>query len=79
LEISSDSDHDKEHSDDEPSDDEPHRSGRVKKVSRAILSQQEQIEMGLIPAPGATAKTRALNTKKENVETSQLKNEFELI
>jgi hypothetical protein len=36
--------------------------------------------MGLIPAPGAKAKTRALNAKKrKNIETSQLKNEFELV
>jgi hypothetical protein len=36
--------------------------------------------MGLIPAPGARAKTRALNEKKKrNLETSQIKNEFELV
>jgi hypothetical protein len=68
-------------SDSEPpaSDGEPRRSGRTKKVTRAVQSQQEQIELGLIPAPGARAKTRALNTKKKNIQTSQLKAEFELI
>ena len=69
-----------EESSDDSSSDEPRRSGRVKKVTRAIQSQQEQIKMGLIPAPGARAKTRALNAKKrKNIETSQLKNEFELV
>jgi len=43
----------------------PRRSGRVKKPSRAIQSQQEKIELGLIPAPGARAKARALNAKKK--------------
>jgi len=58
----------------------PRRSGRVKKPSRAIQSQQEKIELGLIPAPGARAKARALNAKKkENIEVSQLEDEFELI
>jgi hypothetical protein len=74
LEISSDN------SDQEPSDGEPRRSGRVKKVTRTVQSQQEQIEMGLIPAPGAKAKSRELNAKKKrNVETSQLKEEFDLV
>ena len=63
----------------EPSDGEPRRSGRVKKASRTIQSQQEQIELGIIPAPGARGKTSALNAKKKkNTETSQLRNEFEL-
>ena len=58
----------------------PRRSGRVKKPSRAIQSQQEKIELGLIPAPGARAKARALNAKKKkNIEVSQLEDEFELI
>jgi hypothetical protein len=36
--------------------------------------------MGLIPAPSAKAKSWALNAKKKrNAETSQLKEEFELI
>jgi hypothetical protein len=36
--------------------------------------------MGLIPAPGARVKTRALNAKKKwNLEISQIKNEFELV
>ncbi|KAN0068019.1 hypothetical protein V8E54_007491 [Elaphomyces granulatus] len=46
----------------------PRRSGR-----------QEKIELGLIPAPGARAKARALNAKKKNIEVSQLEDEFELI
>jgi hypothetical protein len=40
LEISSD-ESDQEPSDGEPSDGEPRRSGRVKKVTRTIQSQQE--------------------------------------
>jgi hypothetical protein len=68
LEVSSDS---------EPLDSEPRRSGRVKKPSVVMESQQWQIEHGLIPAPGAKGKARALNAKKKkNVETSQLENEF---
>ena len=64
----------------EPSDGGPRRSGRpVKKPSKAIQSQQEKIELGLIPAPGARAKARALNAKKKNIEVSQLEDEFELI
>jgi len=35
--------------------------------------------LGLIPAPGARAKARALNAKKKNIEVSQLEDEFELI
>jgi hypothetical protein len=36
--------------------------------------------MGLIPAPGARAKARVLNTKKKsNTETLQLENEFKLL
>jgi len=43
-------------------------------------SQQWQVEHGLIPAPGARAKARALNKKKkENTKTSQLDHEFKLI
>ena len=67
-------------SSDSESDGEPRRSGRVKKASRTIESQQRQIDHGLIPAPGAKAKARALNAKKKrNTETSQLKDEFELV
>jgi hypothetical protein len=78
FEISSDSD--KDSSDEKPSDEEPRRSRRVKKVTRTIQSQQEQIQMGLIPTPGAKAKARTLNAKKKrNMETSQLKDEFELV
>lgn len=62
------------------SDGEPRRSSRVKKASRTVQSQQWQIDHGLIPAPGAKGKARALNAKKRrNIETSQLKNEFELV
>ena len=69
VEISSSSD-----------DDEPRRSGRVKRSTRAVESQNWQIEHGIIPAPGAKAKARALNAKKKrNTETSQLDTEFKLI
>jgi hypothetical protein len=61
-------------------DGEPRRSGRVKKATRVIESQQWQIDQGLIPAPGARARARALNAKKKkNTETSQLRDEFDLI
>jgi hypothetical protein len=67
-------------SDSEPSDDEPRRSGRVTKPTRDLESQQEQIKLGLIPAPGAMARARALNAKKKkNAEVSQLDNEFKLV
>jgi hypothetical protein len=43
-------------------------------------SQNWQVEHGLIPAPGAKARVRALNAKKkENTKTSQLDPEFELV
>src|ERR1700722_17306103 len=62
------------------SDGEPRRSGCVKKASKVIESQQWQIDHGLIPAPGAKGKARALNAKKKkSIETSQLKDEFELV
>jgi hypothetical protein len=58
----------------------PRCSGRVKKPSRVVESQQWQIDHGLIPAPGAKGRVRALNTKKKkNTEISQLENEFELL
>ena len=70
LEVSSDS---------EPYD-EPRRSGRVTKPTRDLESQQEQVQLGLIPAPGAKARARALNAKKKkNAEVSQLDNEFKLV
>jgi len=62
------------------SDGEPRRSGRVKKSSGADESQQWQIDHGLIPAPGAKGKAKALNAKKKkNIEPSQLNDEFELL
>ena len=62
------------------SDGEPRCSGRVKRSTRAVESQQWQIEHGLIPAPGARAQARALNAKKkENTKESQLNHEFKLI
>lgn len=61
-------------------DDEPRRSDRVKRSTRAVESQNWQIEHGIIPAPGAKAKARALNAKKKgNTETSQLDAKFKLI
>ena len=75
LEISSDN----EVSGTSDDDDEPRRSSRVLKPSKTMESQQWQIENGLIPAPGARSKARALNAKKKrNVHTSQLENEFRL-
>jgi hypothetical protein len=47
------------------SDDEPRRSGRVKNALRTIQSQQWQIDRGLIPAPGAGGRARALNAKEK--------------
>ena len=62
------------------SDGEPRRSGRAKRPSRNVQSQQWQIEHGIIPAPGAKAKARALNAKKkQNTKESQLDHEFKLI
>jgi hypothetical protein len=70
LEISSDSE----------IDSEPRRSGRVKKATRVIESQQWQIDYGLIPTPGARGRVWALNAKrKRNIEISHLEEEFELI
>ena len=62
------------------SDGEPRRSGRVRRVTRIVESQLSQIEKGLIPAPGARAKVRALNAKKkQNTKESQLDHKFKLI
>jgi hypothetical protein len=62
------------------SDGEPRRSGRAKRATRTVESQQWQIENGLIPAPGARAKVRALNAKKKQItKASQLEHEFKLI
>ena len=74
LEVSSDSEIS------ETSDSEPRRSGRVPRPSRTIESQQEQIKLGLIPAPGARAKARARNAKKKrNTIVSQLDDVFKLV
>jgi len=62
------------------SDNEPRRSGRAKRSTRAVESEQWQVEHGLIPAPGAKAKARALNKrKKENTKTSQIDHNFRLL
>ena len=67
-------------SSDSEQDDELRRSGRVRKPSKTIESQQWQIDNGLIPAPGTKAKARALNAKKKrNTETSQWIDHFELV
>jgi hypothetical protein len=42
---------------------EPRRSGRVKRRTVVMEPQQWQIEHGLISAPGARGKARALNVK----------------
>jgi hypothetical protein len=61
-------------------DGEPRRSGRVKKASRTVESQQWQIDHGLIPVPGARAKARAINAKKnKNTKASQLEHEYKLV
>jgi hypothetical protein len=70
-------------SSDESSDcdggDEPRRSGRVKRATRALESQQWQVEHGLIPALGSKGKARALNKKRaQNTKTSQLEHEYRL-
>jgi hypothetical protein len=42
-----------------------------------MVSQEWQIENGLIPAPVAKAKAMALSAKKKkNVQTSQLQSQF---
>lgn len=62
------------------SDNESRRSGRAKRSTRALESQQWQVEHGLIPALGAKAKARALNKKKkENTKTSQIDHDFKLM
>ena len=60
-------------------DGEPRRSGRVRRATRIVESQLSQIQKGLIPAPGAKARARALNAKKQNTKVSQLEHEFMLI
>jgi hypothetical protein len=46
-------------------DGEPRRSSCVKRVTRAIESQQWQIDHGLIPAPSARGRARDLNAKQK--------------
>jgi hypothetical protein len=61
-------------------DNEPRRSSRAKRSTRALESQQWQVEHGLIPALGEKAKARALNKKrKENTKTSQIDHDFKLM
>jgi len=65
---------------DEGDDNEPRRSGRVKKPTVVMQSQQWQIEHGLIPALGAKSKARALNTKKKiECRDFTVRNEFRLL
>jgi hypothetical protein len=67
-------------SSDESGDGEHRRSGRVRRATKIVESQQLQIEKGIIPAPGAKARARALNAKKkQNSKVSQLEHEFKLI
>jgi len=67
-------------SDEPASNDEPRRSGRVRKKSKVLESQQWQIDNGLIPEPTARAKARALNTKRRRqIQTSQLIDKFDLL
>jgi hypothetical protein len=66
-------------SSDESNNSEPRRSGRVRRATRIVESQLSQIEKGLIPAPGAKARSRALSAKKQNTKVSQLEHEFMLI
>ena len=62
------------------SDNEPRRSSRVERSTRAVESQQQQTEHGIIPAPSAKARARALNKKKrQNTMTSQLDHEYKLV
>jgi hypothetical protein len=83
AELGSQAQHVEISSSDEVSDrdgDEPRRSGRAKRSTRVLESQQWQVEHGLIPAPGAKAKARALNKKrKEKTKTSQIDHEFKLV
>ena len=67
-------------SNDESNNSEPRRSGRVRRATRIVESQLSQIEKGLITAPGAKARSRALSAKKkQNTKVSQLEHEFMLI
>ena len=60
-------------SSDESDDSEPRKSGHVRRATRIVESQLSQIEEGLIPAPIAKARARALGAKKkQNTEVSQL-------
>jgi hypothetical protein len=61
VEISSSDEISSDEISDRDSDDEPRRSSRVKRSTRALESQQGQVEHGLIPALDSKAKARALN------------------
>jgi MULE transposase-like protein len=79
VEISSSDEISSDEISDRDGDDEPRRSGRVKRSTRALESQQWQVEHELIPAPGSKAKARALNKKRaQNTKTSQLDHEYRL-
>jgi hypothetical protein len=67
-------------SSDESNNSEPRRSGRIRRATRIVESQLSQIEKGLISAPGAKARSRALSVKKkQNTKVSQLEHEFMLM
>jgi hypothetical protein len=64
----------------ESNNNKPCRSGYVRYATRIVESQLSQIEKGLIPVPGAKARSRALSAKKkQNTKVSQLEHEFILI
>jgi hypothetical protein len=70
LEVSSDSETSGISDSGSDNGSEPRRSGRVKRRTIAMESQQWQIENGLIPDPGARARAKALNAKKKkNIQT----------
>jgi hypothetical protein len=55
-------------------------TAKLSKLTRDLESQQKQIKLGLISAPSAKTKARALNTKKKkNIKVSQLDNKFKLV
>jgi hypothetical protein len=50
------------------------------RATRIVESQPSQVEKGLIPAPSAKARARALDVKKkQNTKVSQLEHQFMLI
>jgi hypothetical protein len=78
LTVSSDSSTSSDTSD-RQSDGEPRRSGRVKQLTRAVESQQWQIEHGLIPAPGARTQARALDAKKRRKQRNHDENHSRIV